>query len=157
MTVSVEQLRSLAGYIRRNATANRAVERIGPFVATFTDHSDNPFLNYAIPDDGASPSDREVAALVAACRRRGRTPRLEYFPALAPAVAPRLRAAGFAEVVAVSVQVSQARFDRVSYDHQADVLHLHVGDPGTAVDFGEWPEGHALRLDARTLAPIVAA
>jgi hypothetical protein len=91
-----QQLGPLAAYIRRNAMANRAVERIGPFVATFTDRSDNPFLNYAIPDDGAIPSDQEVGALVAACRRRGRTPRLEYFPALAPDVAPRLRAAGFA-------------------------------------------------------------
>jgi hypothetical protein len=90
------QLGSLAAYIRRNAMANRTVERIGPFVATFTNRSDNPFLNYAIPDDGAIPSAGEVADLVAACRRRGRTPRLEYFPALAPAVAPRLRAAGFA-------------------------------------------------------------
>ncbi|HEX8858611.1 MAG TPA: hypothetical protein VGC06_05850 [Actinomycetes bacterium] len=80
MTASVERLRSLAACIRHNATANRAVERIGPFVATFTDRGDNPFLNHAIPDDGASPSRREVAALVAACRRRGRTPRLEYFP-----------------------------------------------------------------------------
>jgi GNAT superfamily N-acetyltransferase len=38
-----------------------------------------------------------VASLVGACRRRGRVPRLEYFPALAPEVAPRLLAAGFAE------------------------------------------------------------
>jgi uncharacterized protein YuzE len=28
------------------------------------------------------------------------------------------------------------------------VLYLHVGDPGTAVDFDESPEGHALRFDA---------
>jgi hypothetical protein len=28
--------------IRRNATANRAVERIDPFVATFTNRSDDP-------------------------------------------------------------------------------------------------------------------
>jgi uncharacterized protein YuzE len=28
-----------------------------------------------------------------------------------------------------------------------DVLYLHVGDPSTAVDFDESPEGHALRFD----------
>jgi hypothetical protein len=48
----------------------------------------------------------------------------------------------------VSVRIGDVTFDRVSYDHEADVLYLHVGDPGTAVDFDESPEGHALRFDA---------
>jgi uncharacterized protein YuzE len=39
-------------------------------------------------------------------------------------------------------------FDRVEYDAGADVLYLHVGNPSTAVDFEETPEGHALRFDA---------
>ncbi|MGH3167769.1 MAG: DUF2283 domain-containing protein [Trebonia sp.] len=36
----------------------------------------------------------------------------------------------------------------MSYDAEADVLYLHVGDPHTAVDFDESPEGHALRFNA---------
>lgn len=48
----------------------------------------------------------------------------------------------------MSVQIGHATFDRVSYDNEADVLYLHVGDPSTAVDFDESPEGHALRFDA---------
>jgi uncharacterized protein YuzE len=29
------------------------------------------------------------------------------------------------------------------------VLYLHQGEPATAVDFDESPEGHALRFDAK--------
>jgi uncharacterized protein YuzE len=48
----------------------------------------------------------------------------------------------------MSVTIADITFDRVEYDSDADVLYLHVGDPSTAVDFDETPEGHALRLDA---------
>lgn len=49
---------------------------------------------------------------------------------------------------AMSVTIADITFDRVEYDAGADVLYLHVGDPSTAVDFDETPEGHALRFDA---------
>jgi uncharacterized protein YuzE len=49
---------------------------------------------------------------------------------------------------AMSVTIADITFDRVEYDSDADVLYLHVGDPSTAVDFDETPEGHALRFDA---------
>lgn len=48
----------------------------------------------------------------------------------------------------MSVTIADITFDRVEYDADADVLYLHVGDPATAVDFDETPEGHALRFDA---------
>jgi uncharacterized protein YuzE len=48
----------------------------------------------------------------------------------------------------MSVTIGGIAFDRVSYDREADVLYLHVGDPRSAVDFDESPEGHALRYDA---------
>ncbi|HZD71928.1 MAG TPA: GNAT family N-acetyltransferase [Actinomycetes bacterium] len=88
-------LRAYANYIRVNATRARQVEQVGPFIATFTQHTANPFLNYAIPLDGAAPTDDDVRALIGAFRRRGRMPRVEYFPVLAPEVAQRLDAAGF--------------------------------------------------------------
>ena len=69
-------------------------ERVGPFLVRFDDHTDNPFSNYAIPDHEARPSQQDVAALVAAFRRRARTPRLEYVTP-APAVDKALAAAGF--------------------------------------------------------------
>jgi hypothetical protein len=45
-------------YLRGVAARGRETERIGPFLATFDRASDNPFLNYAIPDDGARPPAR---------------------------------------------------------------------------------------------------
>lgn len=47
----------------------------------------------------------------------------------------------------MSLTIGGITFDHVVYDQEADVLYLHVGDPSTAVCFGESPEGHALRLD----------
>lgn len=49
----------------------------------------------------------------------------------------------------MSVTIAGVTFDRVRYDAEGDVLYLHVGDPSTAVDFDESPEGHALRFDAQ--------
>lgn len=48
----------------------------------------------------------------------------------------------------MSITIAGVTFDRVRYDAEGDVLYLHVGDPSTAVDFDESPEGHALRFDA---------
>lgn len=47
----------------------------------------------------------------------------------------------------MKVSVGPYTFDNVSYDAEADVLYLHMGDPSTAADFDESPEGHALRFD----------
>lgn len=89
------ELRPYADYIRVNATAGRQVEQVGPFLATFSAHTANPFLSYAIPVEGAVPTDAEVRALVRAFEARRRLPRLEYFPVLAPEVTARLEAADF--------------------------------------------------------------
>jgi len=85
---------ALQDYLR-HTVQTRDIERIGPFLASFSRHDDNPFLNYAIPDDGAEPSPADVQALIAACEAHGRIPRLEYFPTAAPAVETALLAAGF--------------------------------------------------------------
>jgi GNAT superfamily N-acetyltransferase len=85
----------IQAYIRRNAATGRDTERIGPFLATFSRHSANPFLSYAIPDEHARPTDAAVAALVAAFHRRQRRPRLEYLPSLARSVETVLVRAGF--------------------------------------------------------------
>jgi len=85
----------IQAYIRTNAARGRDTERIGPFLATFARTSTNPFLNYAIPDEGATPSAADAAGLIEAYRTRGRLPRLEYLPGLAPDVEPALLAAGF--------------------------------------------------------------
>jgi uncharacterized protein YuzE len=48
----------------------------------------------------------------------------------------------------MTIQIGSAIFDNVYYDAEVDVLYLHTGEPSTAVDFDESPEGHALRFDA---------
>lgn len=47
----------------------------------------------------------------------------------------------------LQITIAGVSFNRVSYDAEADVLYLHVGDPSTAVEFDESPEGHHLRFD----------
>jgi ribosomal protein S18 acetylase RimI-like enzyme len=96
-------------YLRAVAPIGREHEQVGPFLATFNPHNDNPFLNYALPDDGAEPSDDEVAALVDASARRHRRPRLEYIARCAPAVEQRLLAGGFAVEGRLPVMVTDAR------------------------------------------------
>lgn len=85
----------IQAYIRRAASRARDTEQIGPFLATFTLGSSNPYLNYAIPDAGANPSPDDVAALIDAFRRRNLKPRLEYVAKLAPEVEAALTRASF--------------------------------------------------------------
>ncbi|GAA4247557.1 GNAT family N-acetyltransferase [Dactylosporangium darangshiense] len=85
----------LQEYMLASACSGREVVRAGPFTVTISGHDANVYLNYAIPDEGAEPSPADVAELVEAFTSRGRTPRLEYLPGLAPAVEPALLAAGF--------------------------------------------------------------
>jgi YD repeat-containing protein len=47
----------------------------------------------------------------------------------------------------LQVRIGNIEFDHVSYDHEADVLYLHVGDPAEATEFDAAAEGHALRYD----------
>jgi ribosomal protein S18 acetylase RimI-like enzyme len=81
--------------MRRAAAAGRTTEQVGPFLATFSPDSDNPFLNYAIPDDGAEPSRSDVDDLVRAYRRRSLAPRVEFLVDTAPAAETALVDAGW--------------------------------------------------------------
>jgi uncharacterized protein YuzE len=46
----------------------------------------------------------------------------------------------------MTITIGTFTFDNVFYDAEVDVLYLHMGDPSTAVDFDESPEGHGLRF-----------
>jgi len=48
----------------------------------------------------------------------------------------------------MTITIGSSTFDNVFYDADVDVLYLHIGNPSTAVNFDESPEGHALRFDA---------
>jgi GNAT superfamily N-acetyltransferase len=101
----MSRLTEIQSYIRRAAPHGRDTARIGPFLATFDPGTALPYLSYAIPDDGASPDPGDVLALIAAYTDRDRVPRLEYVPALAPAVEPVLLAAGFVAEARVPMMV----------------------------------------------------
>ncbi len=47
----------------------------------------------------------------------------------------------------MTITIGSTTFENVLYDAEVDVLYVHKGDPSTAVDFDESPEGHALRFD----------
>lgn len=82
-------------YMRLAASLGRTTEKVGPFLATYSEHTEMTYLNYAIPDDGAQPTPADIAALFASFRAHLRLPRLEYIPSLSPEVEPALVAAGF--------------------------------------------------------------
>ncbi len=48
----------------------------------------------------------------------------------------------------MTITIGGTTFDRVEYDRGADVLYLHRGEPASATDFDETPEGHGLRFDS---------
>jgi GNAT superfamily N-acetyltransferase len=85
---------ALHAYLRA-LVGSCAVRRVGPFLVSLDEHDAGLFRNYAIPDDGAEPTQGQVADLVAVFTNRDRTPRLEYLPGLCPEVEPGLVAAGF--------------------------------------------------------------
>jgi GNAT superfamily N-acetyltransferase len=76
------------------STIEARATTVGPFLVLINDSSANPFLNYAVPVDGAAPTADDVARLVAYFTERDRLPRLEYVRP-APAVDTPLREAGF--------------------------------------------------------------
>jgi predicted GNAT family acetyltransferase len=85
----------IQSYLRVAASQQRDTEQIGPFLGTFNRYNANPFLNYAIPDNDATPSLSDVNALITAYLGRKRKPRLEYVAKLAPAVEEALTSGGF--------------------------------------------------------------
>jgi GNAT superfamily N-acetyltransferase len=86
---------SLISTYMRAAAGPRRGGRIGPFTVGLDTHSDDPFRNFAVPDDGACPEAGDVDALIAHFRSAQRVPRLEYIEEMAPRVLPSLTAAGF--------------------------------------------------------------
>lgn len=139
----------MLSHIQQALRANIAdrAERVGPFLIQFDDHNDNPFFNYAIPDDGACPTSQEIADLVAAMARRSRRARLEYVVP-APAIEQALGAAGFQEdlrLTIMSVTPGQLTEREVAPDltvvqlgaddelmSAARVQHIAYGEPAEA-------------------------
>ncbi|MFZ0666206.1 MAG: GNAT family N-acetyltransferase [Acidimicrobiales bacterium] len=88
-------LERIGGYVRRYAEQQREVERTGPFLATFGRHSNGPYLNYAVPDDGAVPTRTDIERLVSLYEERDLRPRVELVRSLSPSADFELRQSGF--------------------------------------------------------------
>ncbi|GHE06306.1 GNAT family N-acetyltransferase [Streptomyces alanosinicus] len=131
-----------------------AAREVGGFVVGLDPATTSPYINYATPFPGATPTDRDVADLIAVFRERGLKPRLEFAPDTAPAVEPALRRAGFGtEAVHEYLVCTPATLtapdpatpvEVVAPDGEADYLAL---DTALAEAFGnEWepsPQGAA--------------
>jgi ribosomal protein S18 acetylase RimI-like enzyme len=86
------ELRAVQACLRAGIEARATT--VGPFLVLLNTTSDNPFLNYAVPVDGAAPTADDVASLIEFFTSRDRLPRLEYVRP-APTVDLPLKAAGF--------------------------------------------------------------
>jgi ribosomal protein S18 acetylase RimI-like enzyme len=93
----VRDIEQLQAVLRATAASGREVVLVGPFTACFDPDEEMKYLNYAVPDDSASPSVDEIDALRAVFRERSRLPRLEWLAEAAPAVADALASAGMRE------------------------------------------------------------
>ncbi|MFE0025787.1 GNAT family N-acetyltransferase [Amycolatopsis sp. NPDC059021] len=118
-------------YIRTMAARGRETERIGPFLATYSTHTEHPMLNYAVPDDGAVPTTADVDALTEAYRRRDLTPRLEFLTEVIPAAEAVLRERGYALERRVPLMIC-APEDAVAWPCPEDITLL---TPETDVEF----------------------
>ncbi|MGH3717456.1 MAG: hypothetical protein ACRDRI_01180 [Pseudonocardiaceae bacterium] len=86
--------------------------------------------NYAVPGDGVDPTPDQVAKLIAAFTDRDRTPRLEYLPALCPAVEPALLTRACLTVgittpfLTPAGEAEERIYRRIGYRPVAEMLHI---------------------------------
>lgn len=107
-------------YLR--ASTSRRTQRLAPFLLLLEEHDPGRYFNYAVPDDHLDPTPKDVGALVTAFRVRSRIPRLEYLPAVCPALEPALVAAGF--VIEARVPILTCPPDKASVREAAGVTVL---------------------------------
>jgi ribosomal protein S18 acetylase RimI-like enzyme len=153
-----EQISRLQAFLRATAATGRDVVRVDPFTAYVDPHDELKYLNYAIPDDGASPSLETIERLRSAFRARARVPRLEWVAEAAPLVANALAAAGMREELATPLMTCtrselrtpgvDADMARVSAEGALEVRNMQ------RVAFGQEPVealAQAPSADQRTL------
>ncbi len=86
--------RRVAAYLRANILEGSG-RRVGRFILLIDPDTPEPFLNYAVPEDGIEATGNDLAELIAAFDAADRRPRLEYLPDLAPGLLSKLEAVGF--------------------------------------------------------------
>jgi predicted GNAT family acetyltransferase len=144
-------------YLRAVVAAEREPVDAGAFTLYLhRTEKQHPFLNYAIPDEGAAPDDG--SALVAAARERGLVPRIEAVQPCAPWVRDL---PGFT----VEDELRLMACERpVPLDSEAEIVVVRKGSPHVAglvraqmAAFGEPPpsDEQITRWDGRAVAALV--
>jgi GNAT superfamily N-acetyltransferase len=135
------KLRDVQACLRASITDRASA--VGPFLVLLDKKSDNPFLNYAVPVDGAAPTSDDITALIEFFTSSDRMPRLEYVRP-APAVDVPLTDAGFDVAATLTLMAVGQPTDvpdvpgyRVRLVEDEDSSRLAVGVQNTA--YGEPP------------------
>jgi ribosomal protein S18 acetylase RimI-like enzyme len=148
---------SLRGALLRRSD----VASVGPFAVAFDPDSDNPFRNYAVPDDGARPTPAEVADLRSAFVARERRPRLEFLPAAAPAAEDALLRAGFVTEARLPIMTcAPAQLREVARPGEVELDAVAGGDAlreAAAVQNAAYGAPPATDADVARLEDTVAA
>ena len=101
-------MKDLQAYLRAVAAVDRQLFATGPFDVFIDPESDQTYVNYAIPRDGAEPTRETIEELILVMAHSGRVPRLEFLPATAPAAEEALRDFGFREELRTTVMTCAA-------------------------------------------------
>lgn len=104
----MRDIQQLQAFLRAAAATGRERLRVSPFDAFFDPSDTLKYLNYAVPDDGATPTADQIEALRAAFHERDRLPRLEWIAEAAPAVVDALAAAGMVQELATPLMACTA-------------------------------------------------
>jgi len=143
-------------YLRDRVAAEREAVPAGAFTLYLHPTEDHPFLNYAIPNEGAEPDDG--AALAAAAGERGLMPRVEAVQPCAPWVRDM---PGYEVEEELRLMATEAP---VALDSPAEIVVVSKGSPEVAgllraqmAAFGEAPPSDELieRWDGRAVAARV--
>jgi GNAT superfamily N-acetyltransferase len=94
---TLAMLEQASAYFRAQISSGPTAIRVGPFWIQYDADDDNPFRNYAFPDEGATIEQADIDELLRHFMAINRIPRFEYLPALVPSLAGALLRLGFAE------------------------------------------------------------
>jgi ribosomal protein S18 acetylase RimI-like enzyme len=144
-------LRRVAAYLRARMSSPEE-QRVASFSYVFDAASAELARNYAIPDDGADPCNAELAALCERFDARQRVPRLEYIHELAPAVLPRLTAAGF--TASPPLALMSCSRGSLTMDGDIDGLHWSLAENDADLHAAAEVQNHAYGVPVTKVADL---
>jgi ribosomal protein S18 acetylase RimI-like enzyme len=172
--LTMTEIERLHRFLHTAAARGREVVRLPPFTAYLDLRDPLRYLNYAIPDGNAEPSEDAVERLREAFCARDRLPRLEWIEEAAPRLVAALAAADFEEelrtplmVCAPSdLQTAEAAVDdlrialvedEAALRAAADIQRISFGNEPLAEDAQPRPASGGLVLALSGSSPVAAA